>query len=83
MTTVALNQLLSVDTERGLLNRSISTIGGQPLTYNLLNTLVGLGGPISPTGPSKPPSRPRPHPRSPTPPRAEPIAGWSTFTACD
>jgi hypothetical protein len=51
MTTATLNQLLSADTERGLLDRTISTVGGQPLTYNLLNTLVGLGAPITPDRP--------------------------------
>jgi len=30
------------------LNRTVTTVGGQPLTYNKLDTLVGLGGPIAP-----------------------------------
>jgi hypothetical protein len=44
----SVNQLLAADTERGQLNRTVTTVGGAALTYNKLDTLVGLGGPISP-----------------------------------
>jgi hypothetical protein len=50
-TTASANQVLAADTERGQLNRTVTTVGGQPLTYNRLDTLVGLGGPISPDRP--------------------------------
>jgi hypothetical protein len=51
MTTGSVNQALAAETERGQLNRATSTVAGQALTYNALNTLVGLGGPISPDRP--------------------------------
>src|SRR5262249_59662299 len=51
MTSASVNQVLAAETERGQLNRTVTTVGGQALTYNQLNTLVGLGGPISPDRP--------------------------------
>jgi hypothetical protein len=42
----SLNQALAAVTERGALNHVVTSSGGTPLTYNGLDTLVGLGGPL-------------------------------------
>jgi hypothetical protein len=41
------NQLLAGETERGLLNVDVTTLGGQPLTLRSLFDLVGAGGLIT------------------------------------
>jgi hypothetical protein len=38
------NQLLAAETERGLLNVDVTTLGGQPLTLKSLLDLIGAGG---------------------------------------
>jgi hypothetical protein len=42
-----LNQALAVATEGGAFNQTLTEYGGNPLTYNGLNTLVGLGGTLA------------------------------------
>jgi len=42
-----LNQALAVATEGGVLNQTITSYDGSPLTYNGLNSLVGLGGALA------------------------------------
>ncbi len=41
------NQLLAAETERGLLNVDVTSLGGQPLTLRSLFDLVGAGGIIT------------------------------------
>jgi hypothetical protein len=43
----SLNQALAAATERGALNQTVVAHNGTPLTYNGLNTLVGLGGALA------------------------------------
>ncbi len=49
----AFNQLLAAETERGLLNMTVTSLNGQPLTNKVLFDSIGLGGAVTEVRPMK------------------------------